>query len=70
MGWARTQLPGPLDVVGLNGLWLPEISGSPERMPIVGNPTKPQLVIYHQGSNPGVLAAVNQLPKSQSATWY
>ncbi len=67
MGWARTQLPGPLGVVGLNGMWLPEASGSPNGMPFVGKSTAPQLVIYHQGSNPGVLAAVNLLPESQSA---
>jgi len=33
----------------------------------VGKSSPSELVIYHQGSHPGVLAAANLLPKSQSA---
>lgn len=67
LGWARTQLPGPLGAIGLNGQWLPGPPGSPTGMPFAGKSITPQLVIYHQGSNPGVLAAANLLPESQSA---
>ncbi len=67
MGWARTQLPGPMGAMGLNGPWLPGPAGSLTGMPFVGKSATPQLVIYHQGSNPGVLAAANLLPESQSA---
>ena len=67
MGFARTQLPGPLGAIGLNGPWLPEPAGAPKGFPLVGKGAKPQLVIYHQGSNPGVLAAYNLLPETQSA---
>jgi hypothetical protein len=57
-----------MGAIGLNGLWLPGPAGSPTGMPFVGKSVTPQLVIYHQGSNPGVLAVVAiLLPESQSA---
>ncbi|KIM98635.1 hypothetical protein OIDMADRAFT_202404 [Oidiodendron maius Zn] len=67
LGWARTQLPGPMGAIGLNGLWLRGPAGSPTGMPFVAKSATPQLAIYHQGSNPGVLAATILLPESQSA---
>ncbi|KAG4415579.1 hypothetical protein IFR04_011299 [Cadophora malorum] len=67
MGWARTQLPGPMGVIGLNGLWLPGRPGTANGFPIVAKSKPSQLVIYHQGSNPGVLASASLLPESQSA---
>lgn len=67
LGWARTQLPGPMGVIGLNGAWLKGPSSASDGMPIVAKSAASQLVVYHQGSNPGVLAAVNLLPESQTA---
>ena len=61
LGWVRCQLPGPMGAVGLNPKLLPD------GMPIVGKGVPSRLVIYHQGSNPGALAAVNLLPETQSA---
>ena len=66
-GFARTQLPGTLGAIGLNGFWLSEPAGAQKGFPLVGKGANPQLVVYHQGSNPGVLAAYNLLPESQSA---
>lgn len=60
-GWARVQLPGPMGAVGLN----PKLM--PDGMPIVGKGGQGQLVVYHQGSLPGALAAVNMLPETRSA---
>ena len=65
LGWARTQLPGPMGVIGLNGPWFPGTPGAKDGLPIVGK-SKSELVVYHQGSHPGVLAALNLLPESQS----
>ncbi|KAG6990993.1 hypothetical protein G7Y79_00059g091780 [Physcia stellaris] len=60
-GWARTQLPGRMGAIGCNpGLM-------PSGMPIVGKGAPSQLVIYHQGSLPGALAAVVLLPDTESA---
>lgn len=66
-GFARTKLPGPLSAVGLNGLWLPGPVGAPKGFPPIGKGATPQLVVYHQGSTPGVLAAYHLFPESQSA---
>lgn len=60
-GWVRAQLPGPMGAVGLN----PKLM--PDGMPIVAQGSQSQLMIYHQGSLPGALAAVNLLPDTQSA---
>ena len=60
-GWARVQLPGRMGDIGCNpGLM-------PNGMPIVGKGAPSQLVIYHQGSLPGALAAVLLLPDTESA---
>ena len=67
MGWARTELPGPMGVIGLNNPWRQGPAGSLNGMPLVGKSTAPQLVVYHQGANLGVLAAAILLPESQSA---
>lgn len=67
MGWARTELPGPLGVIGLNGSWLPGEVGSANGFPLVCKSTPSQLVVYHQGSNPGTLHNVLLLPETQSA---
>lgn len=61
LGWARTQLPGPMGAIGLN----PKLM--PDGMPLVGKGAPSRLVVYHQGSHPGALAAVNLLPETQSA---
>ncbi len=60
-GWVRSQLPGPMGAVGLNPNLIPD------GMPIVGKGGPSRLVLYHQGSLPGALAAVNLLPETQSA---
>lgn len=60
-GWARVQLPGRLGDLGCNPALMPN------GMPIVGKGAPPQLVIYHQGSLPGALAAVLLLPDTESA---
>ena len=39
----------------------------PDGMPLVGKGAPSRQVLYHQGSLPGALAAVNLLPKTQSA---
>ena len=59
-GWVRSQLPSPMGAVGLNPKLIPD------RMPVVGKGAS-RLVIYHQGSLPGALSAVNLLPETQSA---
>lgn len=60
-GWARVQLPGRMGDIGCNpGLM-------PYGMPIVGKGAPSQLVIYHQGSLPGALAAVLLLSDNESA---
>ena len=60
-GWARVQLPGRMGDIGCNPALMPN------GMPIVGKGAPPQLVIYHQGSLPGALAAVLLLPDTESA---
>ena len=61
LGWVRSQLPSPMGAVGLNPKFIPD------GMPIVGKGSPSRLVVYHQGSLPGALAAVNLLPETQSA---
>lgn len=60
-GWARVQLPGKMGAVGCNPPLMPG------GMPVVGKGVPSQLVLYHQGSLPGALAAVILIPKSESA---
>lgn len=60
-GWVRSQLLSPMGAVGLN------LKLIPDGMPIVGKGAPSRLVVYHQGSLPGALAAVILLPETQSA---
>ena len=60
-GWARVQLPGPMGNVGNNPPLM--LDG----MPVVGKGGPSRLVLYHQGSLPGALAAVNLIPDTESA---
>lgn len=60
-GWARVQLPGTMGDIGCNPPLMPK------GMPVVGQGVPSRLVIYHQGSLPGALAAVNLIPDTESA---
>jgi len=60
LGWGRIQLPGTMGDIGINPPLMPD------GMPVVGKGSS-RLVIFHQGSMPGALAAVNLLPESNSA---
>ena len=60
-GWAPVQLPGRMGDIGCN---LPLM---PNGMPEVGKGVPSQLVIYHQGSLPGALVAVNLITDTESA---
>jgi Beta-lactamase len=60
-GWARVQLPGTMGDIGCNPPLMPH------GMPVVGKGAPSQLVIYHQGSLPGALAAVILIPDTKSA---
>ena len=61
LGWARVQLPGAMGGVGCNPPLMPK------GMPTVGKGGPSHLVIYHQESLPGALAAVNLVPDTESA---
>ncbi|KAK5991154.1 Protein flp-like protein [Cladobotryum mycophilum] len=61
-GWVRTELPGPVGLIGDNaGLW--DIKESP----VLGSPDQPLLMIYHQGSTVGYYTFVALFPDSDSA---
>ena len=60
-GWARVQLPGPMGAMDCNPLLMPH------DMPVVGKGAPSKFVCYHQGSLPGALAAMNQIPETESA---
>ncbi|KAJ8129903.1 hypothetical protein O1611_g3727 [Lasiodiplodia mahajangana] len=60
LGWVITELPSQLGLVGLNEYECPEL-------PVVAKGTKPQRLIYSQGSVCGSLSAVYLLPETQSA---
>lgn len=62
LGWARVQTPGPMGAIGLN----PDLL-SPKPPPNVARNHPSELVLYHQGSMPGVLAAVNIVPRTKGA---
>ncbi|KAF2144342.1 uncharacterized protein K452DRAFT_306921 [Aplosporella prunicola CBS 121167] len=59
---ARVQTPGPMGAIGLN----PDLL-SPKPVPDIAKNHPSQLVLYHQGSMPGNLAAVNLVPKTSGA---
>ena len=60
LGWVLTNLPAKAGLVGINGYECPEL-------PIVARGTKPQRMVYHQGSVYGSLSAVYLLPETRSA---
>ena len=60
LGWARSELPGPMGVTGLNPNLVDE-------MPIVGRGSPSRLCIHHQGSLAGTLTAVNLFSETDSA---
>ena len=60
-GWVRVQRPGPMGAVGCNPPLMPH------GMPVVGKGAPSTLICYHQGCMPGALAAVNLVPKTESA---
>lgn len=62
LGWQRIQLPGKMGHIGLNGDLLP-----PEGMPVIGNGIPSELVLFHQGSMPGVLSFAALVPGTNSA---
>ena len=60
LGWVRTELPGPLGVIGLNGAFV-------KKMPTVGKGLGwSPLCLYHQGSNNTFLSSVHLLPETHS----
>ena len=60
LGWVRTELPGSLGVIGLNGSYV-------NKMPTVGKGLgRSLLCLYHQGSNNTFLSSVHLLPETHS----
>lgn len=62
LGWARVQTPGPMGAIGLN----PDLL-LPKPVPHVARDHPSELILYHQGSMPGNLAAVNLIPGKSGA---
>jgi len=62
LGWARVQTPGPMGAIGLN----PDLL-SPKPAPEIARGHPSELILYHQGSMPGNLAAVNLVPSRKGA---
>ncbi|GES65200.1 D-aminoacylase [Aspergillus terreus] len=60
LGWVRVQTPGRMSQIGLNQDPVPQ-------MLLVGKGVPSQLLIFHQGSLPGVLAANILLPETETA---
>ncbi|KAK0646949.1 beta-lactamase/transpeptidase-like protein [Cercophora newfieldiana] len=61
-GWARTQLPGSVGVIGDNfSLW------SLKDQPALGDKDHPLLMLYHQGSTVGYYAHIALFPDTKSA---
>ncbi|CZR42793.1 uncharacterized protein FPRO_10096 [Fusarium proliferatum ET1] len=58
-GWGRVQLPGRFGQIGLNPALLPQ------GMPTIGRGTS-SLVLFHQGSLPGLLTFVGLLPETET----
>jgi hypothetical protein len=57
-GWVRSQLPGPLVVIGMNS--------TQTTMPIVLKGGASHLCIYHQGMMPGSVANVALIPDTET----
>lgn len=62
LGWARVQTPGPMGAIGLN----PDLL-SPKPAPNITRGHASHLILYHQGSMPGNLAAINLVPSTKGA---
>ena len=60
-GWVRSQLPSSIGAIGLN----PRLVS--ESIPLVGKGAPSCLNVYHQGSFPGALAAVNLLSETTNS---
>jgi hypothetical protein len=67
MGFARTQLSGSMGAIKLNGAWLIDAPSKLGGFSMVGKEVPSQLVVYHQGSNPGVFATFKSLLETQNA---
>jgi hypothetical protein len=59
-GCVVTQLPAKVGLVGINGYECPEL-------PVAARGSRPQPLIYHQGSVTGSLSAVYLFPETHSA---
>ncbi|KAI1128604.1 beta-lactamase/transpeptidase-like protein [Nemania abortiva] len=62
LGWARVQTPGPMGEHGINPGLMRD-----QKMPDVARGHETTLILYHQGSMIGNLAAVNLIPSTQGA---
>ncbi|KAK8122854.1 hypothetical protein PG984_011524 [Apiospora sp. TS-2023a] len=62
LGWQRIQLPGKMGQIGLNSGLLPRGG-----MPVIGNGIPSELVLFHQGSVPGLLSFAALVPGTNSA---
>ncbi|KAH7133738.1 beta-lactamase/transpeptidase-like protein [Dactylonectria macrodidyma] len=61
-GWLRTQLPGPVGLIGGNAdLWPIKES------PILGTKDRPVLMLYHQGSTVGYYSFIALFPDTNSS---
>ncbi|KAH7137374.1 beta-lactamase/transpeptidase-like protein [Dactylonectria estremocensis] len=61
-GWLRTQLPGPVGLIGGNAdLWTIKES------PILGTKDRPVLMLYHQGSTVGYYSFIALFPDTNSS---
>lgn len=62
MGWARTQLPGVVGLLGDNVDFFPV-----SELPILGAGAPPMVTYYHQGSAPGYYSSLFLFPETESA---
>ncbi|KAK0753120.1 penicillin-binding protein [Schizothecium vesticola] len=62
MGWARTQLPGVVGLLGDNIDFFPV-----SELPILGAGAPPMVTYYHQGSAPGYYSSLFLFPESETA---
>lgn len=62
MGWARTQLPGVVGLLGDNPSLLPTTS-----LPLLGAGAPPMVTYHHQGSAPGYCSSLFLFPETESA---
>ncbi|KAK8071934.1 hypothetical protein PG996_005282 [Apiospora saccharicola] len=62
LGWQRIQLPGKMGHIGLNSDLLPRGG-----MPAIGHGIPSELVLFHQGSMPGLLSFAALIPGTNGA---